>query len=499
MSRKVTKVVVVGRDAAAWLSALALQRAFGRTGVEVRVVELPSLLGPSDVYAAVPSLGALHGLLGLAEHEVLEATSGVPVLGQRFADWSRDLPSYIHGYDTQLVAIDDIEFVHFWVKARAEGLKVALDDFSLAAAAAKHGRSVIERDGRSTEMPVAPGYHLDARTYVALVRQRALRAGTKSVGSGTVVVRREGDRILSVTLDDGQSIEGDLFIDASGVEALLIGGASGAAFQAWRDDFPADRILVASAPALKPLPGFSQITAFAAGWTGLYPLKDRTAVVAVYDSGAMSDQQVLDGLPQITGFPLRGEATVAPLAPGMRPAWVGNCVAIGDAAVVLEPLDAVQLHLIHMGLTQLIALFPVDAEAMPEAEVCNVGFAAHVRNVRDFQISHYRLNRRPGEPFWDRARTTPAPDSLQTRFNMFSARGKVVLFDDESFQDQNWTALFIGHGLIPRSYDPMVDAVPAEQQMGRFRGLLGKIAEEVRAMPQVEAEFGVSAAPAFRP
>lgn len=495
MSRPVRRVVIVGRDAAAWLTALALQRAVGRTGVTVVVVELPTALDQADVYSAVPSLGALHALLGLSEIGVLDGARGLPVLGQRFANWSRARAPFMHGYDTQRPAIRDIDFLQFWVKARGEGLKVEFEDFSIAAAAAKQGRTAVERDGSPGSQTIAPGYHLDALGYVDVVRRAAMACGVHHVPARLAAVSRENDRIASVTLADGRMIEGDLFIDASGVDAALIGGFPDSAFETWTDGFGSDRILVASAPALKPIPAFSQIAAFRAGWMGLYPLRDRTAVVAVYDSRTQGDRDVLEAIPVLTGLAIEGEAAVAPLAVGARSAWRGNCVAIGEAAVVLEPLDAVHLHVIHMGITHLIALFPADADAMPEAEVYNRGFDAHVRNVRDFQLAHYRLNQRFDEPFWDRARNGPIPPDLQSRMDLFSARGRVILFEDESFQEQNWASIFVGHGLIPRSYDPFVDAVPADEQMGKVRSLLTLVADEVRSMPALDAHFGAGTGP----
>lgn len=493
MSRRVRQVVVVGRDAAAWLSALALQRAFARTGVTVIVVELPTLLDAADVYSAAPSLGALHTLLGLSEIEVLRGSSGVPVLAQRFANWSRGRAPFMHGYDTARPAIRYIDFLQFWVKARGEGLTVDLEDFSIAAAAAKQGRTALEGDGTPASQTIAPGYHLDARGYVDVVRRAAIGSGVTVIPGPLAAVNRQEERITSLTLADGRSIAGDLFIDASGPEAALIGGFADAAFETWSEWFGADRLLVASARALKPLAAFSQIAAFKAGWLGLYPLKNRTAVVAVYDSSTQSDREVLEAIPVLSGLALEGAAAVGPLAVGSRPPWRGNCVAIGDAAVVLEPLDAVQLHMTHIGISHLIALFPVSADEMPEAEVYNRGFASHLGNVQDFQIAHYRLNQRFDEPFWDSARSRPIPPALQSKMDLFSARGRVVLLEDESFQDQNWSSIFIGHGLIPRDYDPFVDAVPTDEQMSKVRSLLTVVAEEVRSMPELETHFGANA------
>ena len=263
---RVERVVVVGRDAALWLTALGLHRALGRAGVAVQAVELPSLLAPVDVYTAVPSLAGLHKLLGLDEAAVLDACAGMPVLGQRFAGWSGRDGAFVHAYDTQRMTIENLDFLQFWVKARGAGLRVPFEDFSPAAAAAKQGRVGAPDRPTGDLAALARGYHLDARAYAGLVKRRALRSGVVHRQGELASVEREGDRIAAVTLEDGTRVAGDLFVDASGAEAALIGGMPGAELEPWGDWLGCDRLLATSAPALKPLPAFAQITAFSAGW-----------------------------------------------------------------------------------------------------------------------------------------------------------------------------------------------------------------------------------------
>ena len=96
----------------------------------------------------------------------------------------------------------------------------------------------------------------------------------------------------------------------------------------------------------------------------------RTAVLAAYDSSQISDQQVLESLPVLAKLLISGDAVVSTLSQGMRKrAWVGNCVAVGESAFSLELLDALQLHIAHNCITQLMTQFPVGADAFPEAEL----------------------------------------------------------------------------------------------------------------------------------
>jgi tryptophan halogenase len=194
------------------------------------------------------------------------------------------------------------------------------------------------------------------------------------------------------------------------------------------------------------------------------------------------------------GVGLSGEPMATPFQAGARPsAWVGNCVALGEAAVRLEPLDAAPLQLLQIGLTHLIALFPVEAEHMPEADIYNAAIASHARNIRDFQIAHYKLNNRLGEPFWDRARAMAVPESLAYKLEVFGQRGRVPLYDDETFQEPNWTLSFVGHGLTPQNYDPLVNRLSEADQTAKINKLLGFIRHHVDQMPSVEAQIEISA------
>jgi tryptophan halogenase len=132
-----------------------------------------------------------------------------------------------------------------------------------------------------------------------------------------------------------------------------------------------------------------------------------------------------------------------------------------------------------------MALFPVAADAFPEAELYSRFVRRAASNLRDFQAAHYKLNRRFDAPLWDGCRDG-APETLQRKLDVFAARGRVPLYDDETFQEQEWESLFIGHGLMPQSYDPRVDAIPEQDLIAQVQGRLEDIVGLVEAMPAVD-------------
>lgn len=493
MGGPVRKVVIVGRDAAAWLAAMALQRSFGRggPGVEVQLVELPSLLRPQDAYLALPAQKAFHRLLGLDETRLLRASKGLYSLGQRFANWSGADAAFLHAYDRHGASLSHVDFYQYWLKARARGLKVALEDFSLGAVAAKQGRFVVFNESTRVFSRATYGYNLSALDYLLAIGKAALATGLSHTVGELAAVETDGGHIRAVRLKDGSRVEGDLFIDASGPEASLMRQLEPKGnFRSWRDWLPCDRLMVASAPALQPTPAFSQVSAFRHGWVGIAPLADRSVLMAAYASAGAADDEVLQTAVALTGLRVEGDAVGGVLAPGCRNAqWIGNCVALGDTAVSLEPLDAVDLHLLHTGISWLVTLFPVQRQDMPEAAVYNAQMAAYAAGVRDFQAAHYRLNRRFGEPLWDAVREREPSPTLARKLRLFAARGVVAVEENETFQEENWTAILNGHGLAPRSWDPQVERVPEQELMAHFQRLLGFIASEVQSMPSLQAQL----------
>jgi len=485
VSRRIEQVVVVGADAPAWMAAAALQCSVSAAGIRVRVIELPTSLQPADAYSALPELAGFHHRIGLDESLLFNLCKAVPMAGQRFSNWSGAAPPFIQGYDRAPPVAAGLGFTQLWIKGRQRGLRTDFENFSLAAMAAKMGRVPVPP--QDVELRSTFGYNIDASAYSALLRHFVTRGGVEAKMAGIAQVEMDGDRIAAIFLGDGERVEADLFIDASGPQAALISRMPGTEVESWREWLPCDRMLVASAKALKPLPAFSQVSAFRQGWVGLFPLQDRTAVIAAYDSRQISDRGVLDSLPALANLPISGDAVVSSLTQGTRKrSWVGNCVAVGESAFSLEPLDAVQLHIAHYCISQLMTLFPVEAEAFPEAELYDRIIGRAAINLRDYQAAHYKLNRRFDMPLWDGCRDAAPPETLQRKLDVFAARGRVPLYDDETFQEQGWESLFLGHGVMPQSYDPRVDGIPEQEHIAQIQARMNDIVGLVEAMLPVD-------------
>jgi len=483
MSGAPNRVVVVGRDAALWLAAAALRRALGGAGVEVAAVELPARLRPGRVHASLPPLEALHNRLGLDEATLLRATQGGYALG-----WNLVPPAgapYFLAYGSYGAPIDGNPFFPYWLKARGLGMDAAFEDFSPTAMAARHGRVLLPDAETETFGRTDYGYHLPALAYAGLLKSIAHRAGVTLHQARDVLVERDetGD-IRAVIADAGVRIEGALFVDASGSDAVLAGDAQ--PFVSWTAEQAADRLLVGHAPRFAAVPVYGETRIARDGWLALHATRGGTQVSFAYNSRHLSDEDALAAASALAALPL-GDVSIETLDAGRRDTpWAGNCIALGAAACRLDPLFDLDLHVAQLGIVHLLSLFPVSGNFAAERDEYNRILGSTLARLHDVSAAFHALSRFEG-PFWQAARTLPVPEAVAHKIAAFRARGEIAPMEDETFAPDWWQALFVGLGEAPRSWPPAIDTTPPERIKDEFRRVLGFVKRKVLDQPAHDA------------
>ncbi|HXU99817.1 MAG TPA: tryptophan 7-halogenase [Caulobacteraceae bacterium] len=488
MSKAPLHVVVVGRDIALWLTAVSLQRALGTTGVSVTAVELPASLHPGDVIRSLPALEALHNRLGINEADLIRATRGSYTLGWNIAPPAPATPFFLAhgGYGTP---IDGGEFFHYWAKARHYGLDLDFETFSPTAVAARQGRVLlpdadIEKFGRADY-----GYHLPAIEYAGFLKGLAHRAGLTSHRSHRVVVERDevAGAIAAVRLDQGRRIEGDLFVDASGVEAVLIGGGLGRAFEVCAAGSPVDRILVASAPRFASVPVYSEVRIREGGWLELLASQTTSQVRFAYSSIGCSDEEALAAARTAAQLPLQQARVRTVQSGGRSDPWTANCIAVGAAAHQVDPLFDLDLHIVQLGIVHLISLFPAHARFDAERDEYNRVLASNLARLRDLPRAFYGLNPFHAAGFWDAAQRRPMAKSARHKIEAFRARGQIPPMEDETFAPDFWRALLVGLGEMPLTWPPPIDLTPPDALRDALERMLDFIKDKVLEQPTHDA------------
>jgi tryptophan halogenase len=482
------RVIVVGRDAALWLTAVSLHRALGATGVSVTAIELPAGLHPGDVVRSLPPLEALHNRLGVSEADLIRASGGSYTLGWNVAPPTPAAPFFLAhgGYGAP---IDNTEFFHYWAKARRFGLEVAFEMFSPTAMAARQGRMLLPDSETEKFARADYGYHLPAIEYAGFLKGLAHRAGLTSHRSHSVLVERDeaNGAVRAVRLDRGERIEGDLFVDASGAEAVLIGRGLDQAFEVCAAATPVDRTLVASAPRFASVPVYSELRICQAGWLELLAAQTTTQVRYAYASAGRSDEEALAEARTAAQLPLTQARFEAHQTGGRSRPWTGNCIAVGTAAHQVDPLFDLDLHIVQLGIVHLIALFPAHARFDAERDEYNRVLASKVARLRDLAPAFYGLNRFYTAGFWDAARRTKTPKATRHKIAAFRARGQIPPMEDETFAPDFWRALLVGLGEMPQTWPPAIDLTPPDTLRSALQRMLGFVKDKVLEQPTHDA------------
>ena len=482
--RRIRRIVILGGGSAGWMSAAALAHAtHGQTPIELIESEAIGTVGVGE--ATIPPIRQFNQLLGIDENEFLSATGGTFKLGIEFVDWTRLGQRYFHPFGRFAPDFDSVPLHHYWLRERARGSAVPIEEYAMAWIAARSGR--FDRPLADRRLVLSThdyAYHFDAGRYARHLRSYAQRRGVvRTEGEATEVRLRGTDGFIdSLVLKDGRQVHGDLFIDCSGFHAMLNGRALGGTYEDWRHWLPCDRAITVGCAAGQELPPYTRSTARSAGWQWRIPLQHRTGNGHVYCSEYMSDDEaaaILLG--NLEGAPL-GEARLIRFTTGVRrEPWSRNCVAIGLAAGFLEPLESTALHLVQAAIMRLLALFP-DRDCDP---LLSREFNRLTRNeferIRDFLVLHYHAQQRD-EPMWHATRAMAIPETLQYKIDQFRHSGRIVAEPLELFQNSNWLAVLLGQEVWPQRHHPLADlntGIDATAYLASIREVLQRAADSL--------------------
>jgi tryptophan halogenase len=488
--RALRRIVIAGGGTAGWMAAAAIVNMVGRS-IPVTLIESDEIGTVGVGEATIPPIRLFNAALGIDEADFLRATQGSFKLGIEFVGWGQAGNRYFHPFGSYGADFDALPVHQYWLRERARGDTTPLGELSMAWAMASRDRfGPPSRDPRQAQSTFDYAYHFDAGLYARFLRAFAEARGVVREEGMIQSVPRDGasGHVRAVTLADGRTIEGDLWIDCSGFRGLLIEQAMAAGYEDWTHWLPCDRAV--AVPCAHPdYPGgtgftpYTRSTAHAAGWQWRIPLQHRIGNGLVYASRHLSDDEAAAQLLGALDGPALAEPRFLRFTTGRRKrAWIGNVVAIGLAAGFLEPLESTSIHLIQTGIRRLLALFP-DRNFDPLlADEFNRITAAEWERVRDFIILHYHLNTRP-EPLWRAAAAMAVPEPLQRKIAQFRATGRLVADFQELFANPGWLSVHIGQGNWPQSYDALVDARGHVDAAAMLAGMKRVIAEAAAAMP----------------
>ena len=299
-------------------------------------------------------------------------------------------------------------------------------------------------------------FHLTVPRYRAMMCGFAQHLGVEAVEGELGAVSLSDDGYIdSLSLNDGRALTADLFVDATGPAARLR-SALDDAFDSWGGVLIADRLMLAEGPPAGGSPLLDTNRASAGGWSWTAS-SAATATAGFVTSSAHAT----------TPPPSFGNTETIAFRQGRRPSpWLRNCVAIGDAAVAIEPLEWTNLHLAHSAIDRLVAMMPGRDCAPVELAEYNRQSRDEANRIRDFLCLHYITGPAALGPFWRDAASVEPPATLAHTLAMFHERGRLPFYEEETFDRDSWFTILLCQGVRPRRTDPLADLVsPTEARL----------------------------------
>lgn len=485
----IKRIVIVGGGTAGWMAAAALSRLKSGNDLAITLIESEQIGTVGVGEATIPPFRDFNRLLEIDEREMMAFVQGGFKLGIQFVNWGQIGDSYIHPFGNYGYEIDGVSFHHVWHRFRSAGDKRPIQVFNLETMAAHFGRFARTEDYQRDDLPPTNyAYHIDATRYAAFLRQYAEKRGVVRREGKVADVTLDGESgfVASVTMDDGDVISGDLFIDCSGFRGLLIEQALKTGYDDWSHYLPCNRAVALPCnreDGSGPAP-YTRATAHSAGWQWQVPLQTRNGNGHVYCSDYMSDDEAHDILVNnIAGKPAADPNFLRFVTGRRKKFWNGNVVALGLAAGFMEPLESTSIHLVNTGINKLIAVLSLDGVTPAQEQAFNRLTGKEYERIRDFLILHYKATERTDSDFWNYCRTMDVPDSLSEKIALFQSNGQIFREDDELFTETSWAAVMMGQRIAMGGHNPMADSIGGPKLHHEFGEIERSIRYLVERMP----------------
>lgn len=453
------RVVVAGDGQVGLIAAIGIRRSL--PNCEVVIAGLPS---SPDALAdraatALPFTNRLHERLGIAEEVIIRRAGGSHRLVTRLFGWDGQGSQHAVPYGGTDLAVS--AFARAWGENSGRGGN-ALPGSSLADLLAQSGRFAAPPADRATpisQVEYALRWHPAA--YRDILTARARQLGVAQVAGAVATLDiAEGSELRAIIMENGQRIEADFYVDCSGTGARLLSGLTGFAVEDWSSNLPP--LAVHRAPAGEPMVALEdRISLLEEGWLLEFAGRD-----GLHLEFAAPLELPLERVRAIMADEIESRVEIRPRC--VRRAWIGNVVAIGDAAALLHPLLGLPLDLAHRQVDLLLEMLPGRVIEPAERDEYNRRAALVAKGARDCLGAFYAAPA-AGQAL---GATTPS-DRLAQTIDQFHRRGLVPFWEESPLARQELAALLRALGFAGES-PPVLQSQDADT-------IARKLAEQARA------------------
>lgn len=489
MQKTVHKIVIVGGGTAGWITAAlvaARHRRDSERRLRVILIESPDIpiIGVGE--GTWPSMRLTLQKIGISEADLLRDCDASFKQGTQFIDWAEAGSGhrYIHPFSFP-TEYSSLNLAGYWLN-QASAIPFA-DFVTPQAKVIAAGLAPKQASTPEYAFNVNYGYHFDAGKFAQLLHRHAVEnLGVEYVSANVQSVEAgECGDITAVSLDSGERVEGDLFVDCTGQRGLLINEHFGIDFVPVKDVLFNDAAIAVQVPYASPndpIASTTNATAVASGWIWDIGLQSRRGIGHVYSTAHADEATALETLRDYVSRTSPGadldsvQFRSIPFQPGhRRQLWVRNCVAVGLSGGFIEPLEASALALIEQSASIISEQLPVNREIMDVvAKRFNERMLYNWERVVEFLKLHYVISARDDSPYWRDSRSEAScPEGLREKLTLWQQQPPWhddAPRVDELFPSASYQYVLYGMGFTP-DYN-YLSRVELDQERRRVESLL---------------------------
>jgi len=422
-------IVILGGGTSGWLAAAYLS--FHNPEKSICLVESPNIPTIGVGEGTFPTTMWLLNSIGIPPHRLLAEANGGVKLGIEYKEFSDKT---------------------FWLSTAGP------DEWET------WGTDMMKHVACSGKTPIITDDTVVACHFVAgdlanLLKEHSVKLGVTHISAEVVSSTVERNYCKNITLDSGDIVTADWFLDCTGFARLLI-KQTDSNFTSYDKELLVDSAVVGPTPYKNKETEFysySQITARTAGWQFRIPTWTRIGNGYVYSSHFISPEEAEKEL--CVTVEVEKVKHLKMILGYYDDLILGNIVATGLSGGFIEPMEATAIHITE----RTIIAFNNILKGTDTVESANTYLQSKIRYIKTLILAHYAFSTRP-EPFWRAAQQAAYnSDEIQEFFSNLK-NGKFPTPQDQldiAYPYTQWNELL--KGFFQPHYYPTINNRAKEQ------------------------------------
>lgn len=426
-TKTIKRLVVVGGGTAGWWTAGYLSK--NNPELEIILIESPDIPKVGVGESVLPQTNLFFNKLGIDEKTWMAGCEAVYKLGNMKQGWRKkdDDPffwsfwwnydermlqrSLTYRGDTTLLSHDKTSprIGDYWWDMYVRGEKTKQDfnpDLSDSHSLVLNGCKPYYPDGTPALGDFAPyAYHINAEYTCNILRdQVGIPNGVKHILATVADIKHTDTEITSLTLNTGEVITADLWIDCTGFRKMLVGK--------FNPEFKRYENIQCNAAVVAPfayndkteiLP-YTQSLGKDYGWQFIVTLTSRIGSGYVFDRNQLDPEQAKKDLLSFwpNNKPIK-EPRLITWEPGrLQNAWSNNVMAIGLSGFFIDPLEANGVYGIEYAVETLSRVLLRNKYQATDysKRVVSTAVGKLLDSTANFITHHYMNTERDDTEFW---------------------------------------------------------------------------------------------------